>query len=78
MVKIITLTIENIVSEMLFDFRHHQVITKIYIHNNNEWRTTDTHILREWSLEKRNGYRSICNNKSNEAALLLLHLMKIF
>ena len=53
MVKIITLTIENIVSELLFDFCHHQVITKTYIHDNNEWKTTDTHILREWSLEKK-------------------------
>ena len=53
MVKIITLTIDNIVSEMLFDFCHHQVITKICIHDNNEWKTTDTHILREWSLEKK-------------------------
>ena len=53
MVKIIPLTIENIVSELLFDFCHHQVITKTYIHDNNEWKTTDTHILREWSLEKK-------------------------
>ena len=53
MVKIIPLNTKNIASEMLFDFCHHQVITKTYIHDNNEWKTTDTHILREWSLEKK-------------------------
>lgn len=78
MVKITTLTIENIVSEMLADFCHHQVITKTYIHDHNEWKITDTHSLREWSLEKRNGYCNIGNNKSSEVALLLRRLMKIF
>ena len=53
MVKIIPLNTKNIASEMLFDFCHHQVITKTYIHDNNEWKTTDTYILREWSLEKK-------------------------
>ena len=53
MVKITTLTIENIVSEMLADFCHHQVITKTYIHAHYEWKITDTHSLREWSLEKK-------------------------
>ena len=53
MVKIIPLNTKNIAPEMLFDFCHHQVITKTYIQDNNEWKTTDTHILREWSLEKK-------------------------
>ncbi len=51
--KIVTLTIDSIVPYMLSDFCHYQLITKKWTQSNNQWKITDTSILREWSEEKR-------------------------
>ena len=53
MIKIKDLTIHDISPDMLFNFNHHQVITKKWVKNNGKWELTTTWELREWNNEKR-------------------------
>ena len=53
MIKIKSLTIDDIFPKMLLNFNHHQVIKKKWIKKNKTWALTTTSELREWSEEKR-------------------------
>ena len=53
MIKIVTLTVNDITTDMLYDFWHYQPITKKWTYCINKWEVTDTSVLREWSKEKR-------------------------
>lgn len=51
--KIVTLTVDSIASDMLTNFCHYQLITRKWKQRNKQWVTVDTSILREWDAEKR-------------------------
>lgn len=51
--KIVTLTVDSIASDMLTNICHYQLITKKWKQRNNQWIIVDTSILREWDAEKK-------------------------
>ena len=53
MIEIKELKTNDISSDMLLNFKHHQVITKKWINQNNDWVISDTSDLRKWSKDKR-------------------------
>ncbi len=53
MIEVRDLTINDISSDILLNFNHHQVITKKWVNKNNKWELSATSDLREWNKEKR-------------------------
>ena len=53
MIKIKSLTMNDIAPEMLLNFNHHQVINEKWVKKNKTWELTTTSELREWNDEKR-------------------------
>lgn len=53
MIKVVALTVNDIPSDMLFNFDHHQIITQKWISSNNEWELAEVYDLREWNKDKR-------------------------
>ena len=53
MVEIKNLSTNDISSDMLLNFNHHQIITKKWVNRNNKWEIVATSDLREWNKDKR-------------------------
>lgn len=53
MVEIKMLAVDKIISDMLFKFKHHQIIDKKYVNKNNMWEEIRTDEIREWNEDKR-------------------------
>ncbi len=52
MIIIKEMCLDDITSDMLSDFHHHQLITETWV-KNHEWELVKTSDLREWNVEKR-------------------------
>lgn len=53
MFRIEKLSIDDIASDLLMHFHHHQIINKKYVRQNNQWEVIECNELRQWSKEKR-------------------------
>ena len=53
MIEIKDLATNDISSDMLLNFKHHQIITEKWVKRNNKWDLLATSDLREWNKEKR-------------------------
>ena len=53
MVEIKKLSANDISSDMLLNFNHHQIITKKWVNRKNKWELVATSDLREWNKDKR-------------------------
>lgn len=53
MIEIKDLATNDISSDMLLNFNHHQIITEKWVKRNNKWDLVATSDLREWNKEKR-------------------------
>lgn len=51
--KIKTLNIDDISSDLLMNFNREQMITQKWVKKDGDWKIYDTSELREWNLEKR-------------------------
>lgn len=55
MIEIKDLTINDITPDMLLSFNHHELITKMWVKNNDQWELTEVSEVHEWNKEKRCG-----------------------
>lgn len=53
MFRFVSLTVDDITSEFLMSFHHHQVIEKKYVFANGKWEISEAHDIGEWSDKKR-------------------------
>ena len=53
MVEIKNISANDISSDMLLNFNHHQIITKKWVKRNNKWELVAASDLREWDKDKR-------------------------
>ncbi len=53
MIEIKDLTINDITPDMLLSFNHHELITKMWVKNNDQWELTEVSEVHEWNKEKK-------------------------
>lgn len=53
MIEVKDLTTNDISSDMLLNFNHHQIITEKWVKRNNKWELVAASDLREWNKDKR-------------------------